>query len=106
MFVLDNSGSIGYNRYQLIREFTGNVTKLLDIGTQDSLVGVILYSMATRIHFNLLEHTSSATLLPALNPGLPYLTGHTNTSEGLRLLLSSAKDGTWGLEMDAVTLLF
>ena len=97
VFVLDGSSSIGSSRFQLIREFTENVAAVLDIGLQDSLVGVIVFSSAESIHFNLQQHTSATTLLPALNPGIPYPGGSTNTAAALQLLLSSAQDGTMGI---------
>ena len=48
------------------------------------------------IQFNLQTHTSLNTLLPAINQ-LPYGGGGTDTAEALRLLLSSAQNGTLGL---------
>jgi len=97
VFVLDGSRSIGSNRFQLIREFAVNVTAALDIGPEDSLVGVIVFSSSASIYFNLQQHTSAATLLPALNPGIPYPGGGTNTAEALQLLLSSAQNGKMGI---------
>jgi len=94
VFVLDGSRSIGSNRFQLIREFAVNVTAALDIGPEGSLVGVIVFSSSASIYFNIQQHTSAATLLPALNPGIPYPGGGTNTAEALQLLLSSAQNGT------------
>ena len=97
VFVLDSSTSIGSDRYESLREFSESVASALTIGPQDSLVGAIVFSRSASIQFNLQEHTSVETLLPALNPGLPYLTGRTDTGEALQLLLSSAQNGTMGL---------
>ena len=97
VFVLDGSGSITATRFQLIREFVESVSDTLTIGLQDSLVGVIVFSGSVSIEFNLQQHTSKATLLPAINPGIPYPTGGTNTAAALQLLLSSAQDGTMGV---------
>ena len=97
VFVLDGSGSIRANRFQLIREFVEGVSDALTIGPQDSLVGVIVFSGSAFIHFNLQQHPTKATLLPAINPGIPYPTGGTNTAAALRLLLSSAQDGRLGI---------
>ena len=97
VFVLDGSGSITATRFQLIREFVESVSDTLTIGLQDSLVGVIVFSGSASIEFNLQQHTSKATLLPAINPGIPYPTGGTNTAAALQLLLSSAQDGTMGV---------
>ena len=97
VFVLDGSGSIRADRFQLIREFVEGVSDALTIGPQDSLVGVIVFSGSAFIHFNLQQHPTKATLLPAINPGIPYPTGGTNTAAALRLLLSSAQDGRLGI---------
>jgi len=75
----------------------GWVSALLDVGLQESLVGVILYSGTASIHFDLLEYTNKVTLLSAINPGIPYLGGGTNTAGALTLLLSSAQNGRLGL---------
>jgi len=91
VFVLDVSGSIGATRFQMIREFTEQISRLLDIGTQRSLVGVILFSSTASIHFPVTQHTDASTLLPALNPGLPYSGGGTDTNEALDLLRPPAR---------------
>jgi len=56
-----------------------------------------VFSSSAFIHFNLQNHTNATTLLPALNPGLPYPESGTDTAEALLLLLSSAQDGTMGI---------
>ena len=93
MFVLDVSGSIGATRFQMIREFTEQISRLLDIGTQRSLVGVILFGSTASIHFPVTQHTDASTLLPALNPGLPYSGGGTDTNEALDLLRTAGQNG-------------
>jgi len=97
VFVLDGSGSVSSTQYQLIREFAESIASALTIGPQNSLVGAIVFSSSAFIHFNLQQHTNVTTLLPALNPGLPYPRGGTDTAEALELLLSSAQDGTMGI---------
>jgi len=96
VFVIDTSGSIGSSRFQLIREFVGNVTAELISNSPRSAVGVILFSSSASIQFNLRAYTSLNTLLPAINR-LPYRDGGTDTAEALRLLLSSAQNGALGL---------
>ena len=93
VFVLDTSGSINSARFQLIREFTEKLSMLLDIGTQKSLIGVILFSSSALVHFPVTQYISASTLLPALNPGLPYSGGSTNTVAALNLLITAGQDG-------------
>ena len=94
--MLDGSGSVGSERFQMIREFTNDLISSLTIGLQDSLVGVIVFSSSSSINFNLLQHTSATNLQQALN-NIPYPGGGTNTAEALQLLLSSAQDGGMGI---------
>ena len=96
VFVIDESGSIGSSRFQLIREFTGNIAAELIRRSPRSAVGVILFDDIARIQFNLRAHTSLSSLLSAINQ-LPYNGGGTDTAEALRLLLSTAQNGALGL---------
>ena len=97
MFVIDTSGSIQANRFQLIREFTANITTELINNSSRSAIGVILFSFTAHIEFNLQAHTNLSALQSAIND-LPYNNGNaTNTAEALRLLLSTAQDGQLGL---------
>ena len=93
MFVLDTSGSIGTAGFQMIREFTEQISMLLDIGVQRSLAGVILFSTNAKVHFPVTQYTTASTLLPALNPGLPYSGGFTNTQDALSLLRTAGQPG-------------
>ena len=97
MFVIDDSGSIGRSRFQLIREFTANIVADVVGSSPQSRVGVILFESFARIQFDLRDHTSLGTLLPAINPGLPYNGGGTDTARALRLLLSSSQNGILGI---------
>ena len=97
MFVIDASGSIGSSRFQLIREFTANIVANVVGSSPQSRVGVILFESNAHIQFDLRDHTSLNTLLPAINPGLPYSGGGTDTAEALTLLLSSSQNGALGI---------
>ena len=67
VFVIDTSGSIGADHFQLIREFTANITIELINRFPGSAVGVILFSSSAHIEFNLTAHTSLNSLLSAIN---------------------------------------
>ena len=96
VFVLDSSFSILHaGLFPRVVEFTVQISSMLDIGLDRSLVGVILYSRQSHLIFNLLEHNSSATLIPALR-NLTRMPGRTNTHGALRLLRTSS-DGEMGL---------
>ena len=98
--MIDTSGSIGSSRFQLIREFTANITSELMLDSPKSAVGVILFNSTAHIQFNLQAHTNLSALLPAINE-LPYMGGNTNTAEALYLLLSTAKNEGFGLRNDS-----
>ena len=96
VFVIDRSSSIREDHFQLIKEFTANITTELINNSSRSAVGVILFSTEADIEFNLQAHTNLSALLSAIN-GLTQGRGGTNTAEALRLLLSTAEDGQLGL---------
>ena len=82
----------------MIREFVDNITINLKLNSPESSVAVILFDYTARIYFNLEAHTSLSTLSPAINPGLPYRYGYgRDTAAALRLLLSSAENGSLGI---------
>ena len=93
MFVLDESSSIGARGFQLIRQFSEEISRSLDIGPHRSRVGVILFGSSVRVHFPVVQYTDAATLLPALNPGLPYKDGTTDTATALDLLQTAGQPG-------------
>ena len=82
----------------MIREFIDNITINLKLNSPESSVAIILFDYTARIYFNLEAHTSLSTLSPAINPGLPYYYGYgRDTAAALRLLLSSAENGSLGI---------
>ena len=100
VFVIDTSGSIGSSRFQLIREFTANITTELIRNSPRSSVGVILFNSSANIQFSLQTYTSLNLLLSAIN-NLPYSGGGTDTAEALTLLLSTTQNGVLGLRSDS-----
>ena len=102
MFVIDTSGSIGSSHFQLIREFTANITSELIRNSPKSAIGVILFNSTAHIQFNLQAHTNLNTLLPAINE-LPYSGAGTDTANALRLLFrSTAQNGELGLRNNSL----
>ena len=102
VFVIDTSASIGgRNRFQLIINFTANITTDLIINSSRSAVGVILFSNTSNIEFNLTAHTSLSTLRSAIED-LPFSQGGpTNIANALRLLNSTAQNGELGFRNDS-----
>ena len=95
VFVVDTSNSFGYSRFQLIRELIENITINIALNSPETLFGLITFDSYARLEFNITNHTDLSTLLPAINPGLPYYRGYSaNIPDALSLLLlGSVEDG-------------
>ena len=96
MFVIDTSSSIGYSRFQLVRELIENITTSIAVDSPETLFGLITFDDYARFVFNITRHTDLSTLLPAINPGLPYYRGYrTDIASALDLLLYGSADGSF-----------
>ena len=92
IFVIDTSSSIGFSRFQLVRELTENITTSIRVNSPESLFGLITFDNFARFQFDILRHTDLSTLLPAINPGIPYNRGFwTNTGDALNFLRSGGR---------------
>ena len=102
VFVIDTSQSIGgQSNFDLIKEFTANIATNLIINSSRSAVGVILFSSTPHIEFNLTAHTNLSALKSAIN-NLPFSRENpTNIPKALRLLSSTAQNGSLGLRKDS-----
>ena len=95
--MLDSSFGVRSSEFPLVRHFAESISISLKVGSPNTSVGVILFDSFAHIEFDLEEYTSIETLLPAINPGLPYGGRFsTNTANALRLLLSSSLDNVNG----------
>ena len=93
MFVIDTSSSIGYSRFQLVRELVENITTSIKVNSPETLFGLITFDNCARFGFNITRYTDLSTLLSAINPGIPYYRGYsTNTASALNLLLYGSAD--------------
>ena len=94
IFVIDTSSSIGFSRFQLVREMAENITTSIAVNSPESLFGLMTFDNFARFQFNIFRHTELSTLLPAINPGIPYNRGfRTNTGDALWDLLSGGRQG-------------
>ena len=103
VFVVDTSGFIGFSRFQLVRELIENITIILKVNSPESLFGLITFDDYAKFEFGISTHTDLNTLLPVINPGLPYYDRgfRTNTASALNLLLFGAREGgTLGLRRE------
>jgi len=95
--------------FQFVRDFAESISIALKVGSPNSSVGVILFDTAAHIQFDLKEHTSLETLLPAID-GLPRgrLSGHSlyspRADRALNLLRSGAQNDALGLRADTTNI--
>ena len=82
IFVLDASGSVGASNFQLMRDFTTNVIRNLNIGPDATRVGLVLYSSSASVQFNLNTHMTNTSLLQAI-AAVPFTSGGTNTAAAI-----------------------
>ena len=80
--MLDASGSIGSFNFQLMRNFVSNVVRNLEIGPDQTRVGVIVYSSSASVQFSLSRYITSTSLLQAIAT-IPYTDGGTNTAAAI-----------------------
>ena len=99
VFVLDVSISIGNDEnFQTVTQFASDVSEFLDIGINDSLVGMMLFARHANVHFHVQEHTNEDDLIAAIDSivysEIPELdrTG-TNIPEALDLLRTAGQSG-------------
>lgn len=86
VFVLDSSGSIGTVDYETVKQFVYNFTSNLDVGSEASRIGVIIYSDEAQVEFSLSQHTAKNETLEAIR-NIAYLGQLTNTPDGLCTLI-------------------
>ena len=107
VFVLDVSISIGSNaNFQTVTRFASDVSEFLEIGLNDSLVGLILFARHADVYFNVQEYSDETKLVASINSiiydQIPRLnrTG-TNIPEALDLLRTAGQnDGQLKLRND------
>ena len=109
MFILDASENIGLPNFQLMKEFSYNLTTLLNIGPTRSQIAVILYASNASLYFNLNDHRSIEPLLQDIYD-IPYSSNseESNIAVALDLLYLSYMDGSLKTrdEHDHIAILF
>lgn len=84
-FVMDESGSVGYYDFQLMKQFVYNTVNDFHIGPDKTQVGVITYESYAMFHFYLNTYQDKPSLLTAIN-SLAFSSGGTNAADALYLL--------------------
>ena len=96
VYVVDESGSIGEENFQLFREFIENVSMVLSFGQNHSRVAIITFNDAPSLYFDLNEHSDRPSFLQAVRD-LPYSRGGTDIAEALNFARETAQNGRLGI---------
>ncbi|XP_075353518.1 vitrin isoform X3 [Mycteria americana] len=81
-FLMDGSWSIGKRRFQLQKQFLGNVAQALGIGSAGPLMGIVQYGDDPSTEFNLKTYTNSKDLRNAIEK-IPQKGGLSNVGKAL-----------------------
>ena len=81
-FVLDESGSVGYSNYQLMKQFARDIANSFTIGPNDVQIGLLSYASSYTFRFYLNTYSTKTSLLNAIS-SIPYNSGGTNTAGAL-----------------------
>ncbi|KAL4227529.1 von Willebrand factor (vWF) type A domain [Mactra antiquata] len=92
VFVLDSSGSVGYDNFTVMKSFVKAVVENLEIAENKTRVGLMTYSRYPFIRINLNDYTNKTELLAAVDK-VPYIPGITETQSALQLLLQEGFKG-------------
>ncbi|XP_053405850.1 collagen alpha-1(XII) chain-like [Mercenaria mercenaria] len=85
VFVLDSSGSVGEENFKIVKSFVKSVVGNLNIGQDNTRVGIITFSRYPVIRLHLDDYTDKEALLKAIDV-VPYIAGITETHSALYLL--------------------
>uniref|UniRef100_A0A914UKK0 Uncharacterized protein n=1 Tax=Plectus sambesii TaxID=2011161 RepID=A0A914UKK0_9BILA len=87
-FILDGSGSIGDDTFELQKAFVNTVIERMDIGDNATRVGIVQFAEQPRLEISLAAHSDKKQLQTAIE-GLGYLSGATSTGAALQFTLDS-----------------
>jgi len=101
IFILDSSGSIGFDNFQKEKEFVAEIVESFDISPDKTHVGMIVFSSNAWIEFNLDTYSDKDSLRSGiLNTN--YVDGGTNTAAALNLMLDAGFSTENGARRDGI----
>ncbi|CAH1788338.1 unnamed protein product [Owenia fusiformis] len=87
VFVLDSSGSVGQENFDIVLTFVNEIIDALDIGSDGTRVGVNTFESQAVLRFDLNRYTDKTEMKAAVS-AIPFLFGSTATKEGLEMMLA------------------
>ena len=101
VWILDDSGSVGYTNFRQMLEFVKTFVRSFKIGPLNVQMGAITFSTHAHEYIKLKDKLNEQDLINAINR-LPYQSGTTHTSEALMGALNSSFTPQLG-DRDSVT---
>ncbi|XP_025106489.1 collagen alpha-3(VI) chain-like isoform X11 [Pomacea canaliculata] len=95
VFLLDMSGSVGYDNFRRIKDYVYYMVENFNIGPDATQVGVATFSQSARAQFYLDEFRDKRKLQNAIS-AIGYEYGNTNTAAGLKLVRAGMFSGRRG----------
>ena len=95
VLVIDSSGSIGLNDWNVLLNFTVNFVRGITIGPEDIQVGIVTFGNAAYVQFQLNTYNNTDDVISAVQR-MEWRNENTNTSGGLRAMhrdMFTAKNG-------------
>ncbi|XP_053409328.1 collagen alpha-1(XIV) chain-like isoform X2 [Mercenaria mercenaria] len=83
VFVVDESGSVGFAGFKKVISFITDIVGHLDVGTHGDQLSLLLFDNDPHLQWYLNDYTTKADLLNALTY-VPYHNGTTNTGSALK----------------------
>lgn len=99
VFVLDNSGSVGKDNFEKVKEFVKRVIDFFNIGVDGTHVSVVTYDTDTRIEFKLNKYFTKNDLRNAVDD-IEYNGYLTYTGEALNTVRQQVLTTNAGMRDD------
>ncbi|XP_077414909.1 collagen alpha-3(VI) chain-like isoform X2 [Vanacampus margaritifer] len=95
VFLVDGSGSIGPNNFQLILIFLENLVQGFMVDINQIRVGLVQFSSQPRLEFNLTTHMTREAVVDAIR-NLTFVGGGTDTASALTFVLENSFTAEFG----------
>ncbi|XP_055958918.1 uncharacterized protein LOC126829390 [Patella vulgata] len=99
-FIIDDSGSIGFQNFIKVLNFMTNVTEDFPIGADNTRVGVVVFTGLPDLAFDFKTYFTKAEIQSAIM-NIAYIGGGTGTADGLDLARTRLFNESAGSRMDA-----
>lgn len=96
VFLVDESGSVGQDNFDILKDFMNRIIQHLNIGPRDNQVGIATYASTAQREFDLDSYSTKTSLIHAVRNISYNHSGLSFVSRGLRLVANHFFNGTHG----------